>query len=134
MRITNIVVKGQEAAVPKVLSIKASKLPQYINSLIDESNKKYTPNRSKKFDHLPLLVLWDLADTGEEFVYQTEKDLPKSTVFNSKGIPVLIIIPEKGADDIGLNKFRHLKKADRDKVATHLNSLPSKAQKLVSKS
>jgi len=124
IRITNTITTTRGVVSPRVLSIKASKLADYIEKEIRQCNKTYTPNRSKEYEHLPLLALWDLADTGEQFVFDSVNDLPKQTVFNSKGIPVLIIIPEKEIDDIGLNKFQHLTKSERVKVSEHLKNVP----------
>lgn len=106
IRITNITkgasVKPFKAA--SVLTIKRSALKDYVEQMRVECNKKYTPNRDKDFDHLPLLCVWDIAGTGEEFFFQTIDDLPKKTVLNSKGNPVLIILPEKERDNITVTK------------------------------
>lgn len=110
VRITNVSFKSDGSFVPKVLSIKASKLKQYIDMCINECNGKYTPNYSKKFESLPLLCLWDLADTKEQIFFNTESDLPTKTVCSSSGQPMLIIIPETDTVTLGLNQTRHLSK------------------------
>jgi len=102
VRITNTTTGNNGVLVPSVLSIKASLLLGYILSIRNECNKTYTPNRSSEFDHLPLLSVWDLADTNEEFIF-TEVALPTETVLNSKGVPVLIILPEESTIDMGIN-------------------------------
>lgn len=124
VRIGNTVASRSGSVVPKVLSIKASRLNDYIQQLIQECNKTYTPNRSKEFESFPLLSLIDLADTKEEVFFQTVDDLPKETVFNSKGIPLLIIIPEIEVDEIGLNKFEHLEKDQKEKVEQFIKNVP----------
>ena len=123
VRIGNTVA-SRGAAIPKVLSIKASRLNDYVQQLIQECNKTYVPNRSKEFEYLPLLSLCDLADTKEEVFFQGVNDLPKKTVFNSKGVPMLIIIPESEVDEIGLNKFEHLEEKEREKVNEHIKNIP----------
>lgn len=133
VRIGNTVASKSDLAVPKVLSIKASRLNDYIQQLIQECNKVYVPNRSKEFESFPLLSLIDLADTKEEVLFQTVDDLPKKTVFNSKGVPLLIIIPETEVDEIGLNKFECLEKDQREKVEQFIKSVPRAASVLPEK-
>jgi len=106
IRISNLGLNGGK----KVLSIKASDLPRYLEILLDEPNGKFTPKRSREFDHLPLLSLFDLADTGEEVIFKTMAHLPTKSVLNSKGDPLLNILPEDGEERIGINKFREFKK------------------------
>ncbi len=131
VRITNVTAKTVDViSVPKVLSIKASRLFDYIKQLIGEADKVYTPNKSKEFDHLPLLSVWDLADTGEEVIFNKKKDLPTKTVLNSKGVPILIIIPEDDLSDIGINKFQHLKAKQLAKMEEHVKNIPAKANKM----
>lgn len=112
VRITNTIRRTDGVLIPKVLSIKASELPSYLDGLVNEANGVYTPSQSKKFDHLPLLSLYDLADTGEE-VFFTAEDLPTETVVNSKGAPILIIIPEEAEEKIGTNKLTYLSEKER---------------------
>lgn len=115
VRITNTTTNGSGTLIPSVLSIKTSDLLNYVLSIRNECNKKYTPNRWKEFDHLPLLSVWDLADTQEEVLF-TEDALPTENVLNSKGIPILIIIPEDSEEDMGINKFEVLDKETKEKV------------------
>lgn len=124
VRITNVHQTENGTLVPKILSIKASRLFDYVDQIRNEANKRYTPNLSKKFDHLPLLSIWDLADTQEEFVFNAKKDLPKETVYNSKGIPVLIIIPEEEQREIGVNQTQFVPEKKREKYDKHLKNLP----------
>lgn len=102
---------------PSILSIKASRLFWYVDGMRNEANRKYTPNRSKEFDHLPFLSVWDLADTQEEVKF-TEDDLPVETVVNSKGVPILIILPENHSADMGINIFDALTPEQYSKVTT----------------
>lgn len=129
VRITNITIRKDGGSfAPKILSIKASVLPAYIKGLLEEANKVYTPERSKKFESLPLLSVWDLADTQEEVIFNTYEDLPTKTVVNSKGAPILIIIPADRAEAIGTNKYKYLKKKEKD--ALGLSVEERKASKL----
>lgn len=123
VRITNTTINGSGGLLPSVLSIKASALLNYILSIRGECNKKYTPNRWKDFDHLPLLSVWDLADTKEEYFF-TEDKLPTKTVVNSKGVPLLIIIPEDSSEEMGINKFDALDKKTKAKLYEHLEDCP----------
>lgn len=116
VRITNASQRKDGVLVPKVLSIKASSLPDYIRQLLGESNKVYTPNRSKEFEHLPVLSVWDIVDTGEEYLFKTMDDLPKKTVFNSQGAPILIILPEEADVAAGTNINTYLTKDEKDKM------------------
>jgi len=121
VRITNTFTSDKGVNVEQVLSIKHSALLPYLNSLVAESNKKYTPNRAEKFRYLPLLSVWDLADTQEEYFF-SEDDLPRETLFNSKGIPILIIIPEEAGTDIGVNKFEYLSDKKNAEMIAHLQT------------
>ena len=99
--------------------VKASALLNYVLSIRNECNKRYTPNRWKEFDHLPLLSVWDLADTQEEVLF-TGDALPGETVVNSKGVPILIIIPEDSEEDMGINKFEALDSKTKKKMDSFL--------------
>ena len=134
VRITNTLTSAEGAVIPKVLAIKASKFKDYVQQLRLEPNGKYTPNRSEEYGYLPLLSLWDLADTGEQVFYDTFDDLPKETVFNSKGIPILIILPESDMNDIGLNRFDVLDGKTQEKIEKHLAEIPALPFKLSHKS
>ena len=123
VRISNTVGSSN---TPRVLSIKASRLSDYIYQLIQEANHVYTPNRSKEFEYMPLVSFYDLADTKEEVYFQSVADLPKESVFNSKGEPLLIIIPESEDEEIGLNKFEHLDPKDKEKIEKHLRDISNK--------
>jgi hypothetical protein len=85
----------------KILAIKASVLLSYLQRLINESNTKYQPNNSKKYDHLPILAVVDLVDTQEEYVF-SENELPTEDVVNSKGVVLLKILDEADVDDMRL--------------------------------
>lgn len=114
VRITNTT-NGGGGLIPSVLSIKASALLNYVLSIRGECNKVYTPNRWKEFDHLPLLSVWDLADTQEEYIF-TEDKLPTEHVLNSKGVPILIILPEDSEEDMGISKFEALDEETKAKM------------------
>jgi len=45
----------------------------------------------KKYAHYGLLKLVDRRSASEEYTVEFEKELPKETVVNGKGIPLLII-------------------------------------------
>lgn len=47
----------------------------------------------KKFEHYPLLKIvdWTSTEEREAFTFKAEKDLPKETIKNVKGVPLLLI-------------------------------------------
>ena len=127
VRINNIrSSKGRN--VPKITSIKASLLKDYLESLIREANGVFTPNRAKEFDYLPLLSVRDLADTGEEIIFKTWDDLPKETVVNSKGVPILIIIPEGSEASMGVNQTEGLKDMERKALSKAMLKNPNSTE------
>lgn len=130
IRITNTVSKPDGVVIPRILSIKGSRLRDFLEQEIAQCNKVYTPNRSKEFEYLPILAVWDLADTQEQWIFQTWADLPTKTIFNEKGVPVLIILPEEELDDIGVNKFKYLKKKEKEAVEKHFKEVPAVPFKL----
>lgn len=119
VRITNTITNDSGTLVLAVLSIKASALLNYVSSIRDECNRVYTPNESKKHDHLPLLSVYDFADTMEELLFE-EDALPKETVVNSKGVPMLIILPEEAERDMGVNRFESLEEETLEKIKDHI--------------
>lgn len=128
VRITNMFIRKDGTVIPKILSIKASRLADYVQQLINESNHFGDPHRSSKFDYLPFLAILDVVDTGEEFTFNFVDELPKETVFNSKGIPLLIIIPEEDSREIGVNRFDLLDEETRELVNSFIQSLEPREQ------
>lgn len=122
VRITNLSLRKDGTPVPKILSIKASVLPKYIASLTAECNK-FESNRSSKFNYLPMLSILDAVDTGEEFTFEFEDELPKETVKNSRGVPILIIIPEEDIMSIGTNRFDLLVEEDYLNFKNYIKSI-----------
>lgn len=94
VRISNVAHIQLGVTSAKVLCIKASCLKDYIDQIRNEANKRSAPNTAQQFAYLPLLSVWDAADTGEEVMFDKAEDLPKETVLNSKGDPILVILPE----------------------------------------
>lgn len=103
VRIHNSILNKNGERVRKVLSIKAGDLFEYVDNIRKEANTKFEPDRSEKFDGWPLLAVVDSFDTGEEVIFPTKEDLPKDMVMNSKGQPILIIIPDDFNVKIGIN-------------------------------
>lgn len=122
VRISNIIGQREDGSLKlRVLSIKRSELILYVTKLIDEVDSfKYEPDRSKRYDHLPLLSIIDLEDTGEEFLYKTEAEFPSETVFSSTGTPILIVLPETDSQDIAVNRFDMMDKAAQEKLYSRL--------------
>lgn len=122
VRISNIIGQREDGSLKlRVLSIKRSELILYVAKLIDEVDSfKYEPERSKRYDHLPLLSLIDLEDTGEEFLYATEAEFPSSTVYSSAGTPILIILPETDAQNITVNRFDIMEEAAQERLYSRL--------------
>lgn len=129
VKITNTITGENGRLIPSVLSIKASALLGYVLSIKNECNRTYTPNRSKEFDYLPLLSVWDLADTGEEYLFKQD-ELPKETVLNSKNIPILIILPEEYTKDMGINDFDVLDEETRGRIHNHIKECKGNQSKL----
>ncbi len=86
-----------------VLSIKESSFRTYIENILKEANSVFEPKASEKYESFPILKLVDSFDTNEEFIFNSFDDLPKSNVLNSKGDPVLYILPETCSIKVGLN-------------------------------
>lgn len=101
--IHNFLQVGDEKPTRRILSIKASLLPLYIDKLRKEVNTLDNPKRYLEFEYLPLLILVDFLE--DEYVYQTFNDLPKETVFGNDGLPLLIILPEDDHQNAGINRL-----------------------------
>lgn len=71
----------------KILSMKRSDLLEYVNRI------RMEPKEYQKWDYNPFLAVQDF-DTGEEFIYNQEKDIPAESIKNSKGNIILEILPE----------------------------------------
>ena len=127
--IHNVTSNSQGKSIEKVLSISASELTNYVKRLAQECDTVFEPERSKKFDHLPLLCIKDSYDTQEEFYFKTPADLPPESVKNSKGREVLVVLPEDCPVRTGVNLFHLAKPLVPDNASDNPETLSKRKAK-----